>query len=210
MKLHDITVPISAELPVYPGDPKIEIQRTLSLEAGDVANVSHLSCGSHIGTHVDPPAHFVRGGIALDELPLDILIGTARVADVGNVDVIDLLVVKSLDLSGVTRILFKTRNSRLWGTPHEFERDFVYLDTPAAEFLVKAGVRLVGIDYLSIEKFNFEAPTTHLALLGNDVIVVEGLDLSNVAPGDYELICLPIKIKEGDGGPARVVLRELS
>lgn len=210
MKLHDITVPISADLPVYPGDPKIEIQRILSLEAGDVANVSHLSCGSHIGTHVDPPAHFVRDAIALDELPLDVLIGIARVADVGDVAVIDLDVVKSIDLRGVTRILFKTRNSHLWNTPHEFERNFVYLDTPAAEFLVAAGVKLVGIDYLSIEKFNFDAPTTHLALLGNDVIVVEGLDLSKVDPGDYELICLPIKIKEGDGGPARVVLRELT
>lgn len=209
MKVHDITVAISSELPVYPGDPKIEIQRTLSLDAGDICNVSHLSCGSHIGTHVDPPAHFVRGGVALDELPLDVLIGEARVADVGEVDVIDLATVQALDLNGVTRILFKTRNSRLWSAPHEFERNFVYLDTPAAEFLVEAGVRLVGIDYLSIEKFNFEAPTTHLALLGNDVIVVEGLDLSKVAPGDYELICLPIKIKEGDGGPARVVLREL-
>ena len=210
MKVHDITVPISADLPVYPGDPKIEIHRTLSLDAGDVANVSHLSCSSHMGTHVDPPAHFVRGGIALDELPLDILIGVARVVDVGDVDVIDLATVKALPIAGVERLLFKTRNSRLWSSVHEFDREFVYLDTPAAEFLVAAGIRLVGIDYLSIEKFNFDQPTTHLALLGNNVIVVEGLDLSGVSPGDYELICLPIKIKEGDGGPARVVLRELT
>src|SRR6186997_1985671 len=111
MKVHDITVPISADLPVYPGDPKIEIHRTLSLDAGDVANVSHLSCSSHMGTHVDPPAHFVRGGIALDELPLDILIGVARVVDVGDVDVIDLATVKALPIAGVERLLFKTRNS---------------------------------------------------------------------------------------------------
>jgi arylformamidase len=182
MKVHDITVPISADLPVYPGDPKIEIHRTLSLDAGDVANVSHLSCSSHMGTHVDPPAHFVRGGIALDELPLDILIGVARVVDVGDVDVIDLATVKALPIAGVERILFKTRNSRLWSSVHEFDREFVYLDTPAAEFLVAAGIRLVGIDYLSIEKFNFDQPTTHLALLGNNVIVVEGLDLSGVSP----------------------------
>lgn len=210
MSIHDVTVSISAELPVYPGDPAVEIHRTLSLESGDVANVSHLSCGSHIGTHVDPPAHFVRGGIALDELSLDVLIGVARVVDVGDIDVIDLPAVEELALDGVTRLLFKTRNSRLWNSPHEFEKAFVYLDTPAAEHLVKLGVQLVGIDYLSIEKFNFDEPTTHLALLGKNVIVVEGLDLSRVNPGDYELICLPIKIKDGDGGPARVVLRDLT
>jgi arylformamidase len=209
MRIHDVTVTISSEMPVYPGDPQIEIKRTLLLEEGDVANVSHLSCGTHIGTHVDPPSHFVEGGIALDKLPLDVLIGPARVFDVGDVDVIDAATVEKTALDGVTRVLFKTRNSRLWSSPHEFQRDFVYLDADAAEILVARGVKLVGIDYLSIEMFNFEQPATHLALLSNNVIVVEGLDLSGVAAGDYELICLPIKIKDGDGGPARVVLREL-
>jgi arylformamidase len=209
MRIHDVTVTISSEMPVYPGDPQIEIKRTLLLEEGDVANVSHLSCGTHIGTHVDPPSHFVEGGIALDKLPLDVLIGPARVVDVGDVDVIDAATVEKTALDGVTRVLFKTRNSRLWSSPHEFQRDFVYLDADAAEILVARGVKLVGIDYLSIEMFNFEQPATHLALLSNNVIVVEGLDLSGVTAGDYELICLPIKIKDGDGGPARVVLREL-
>ena len=209
MMIHDVTVTISREMPVYPGDPQIEIKRTLLLEEGDVANVSHLSCGTHIGTHVDPPSHFVEGGIALDQLPLDVLIGPARVVDVGDVDVIDAATVEKTALDGVTRVLFKTRNSRLWSSPHEFQRDFVYLDADAAEILVARGVKLVGIDYLSIEMFNFEQPATHVALLSNNVIVVEGLDLSGVTPGDYELICLPIKIKDGDGGPARVVLREL-
>jgi arylformamidase len=209
MMIHDVTVTISREMPVYPGDPQIEIKRTLLLEEGDVANVSHLSCGTHIGTHVDPPSHFVEGGIALDKLPLDVLIGPARVVDVGDVDVIDAATVEKTALDGVTRVLFKTRNSRLWSSPHEFQRDFVYLDADAAEILVARGVKLVGIDYLSIEMFNFEQPATHMALLSNNVIVVEGLDLSGVTAGDYELICLPIKIKDGDGGPARVVLREL-
>ena len=208
MRIHDVTVTISSELPVYPGDPRVEIRRTLSLAEGDVANVSHISCGTHMGTHVDPPSHFVEGGIALDKLPLDVLIGPARVFDVGDVDVIDAATVEQTSLDGVTRVLFKTRNSRLWSSPHEFQRDFVYLDAAAAEILVARGVKLVGIDYLSIEMFNFEQPATHLALLSNNVIVVEGLDLSAVGPGDYELICLPLKIKDGDGGPARVVLRE--
>ncbi|MBX3276648.1 MAG: cyclase family protein [Acidobacteria bacterium] len=210
MKIYDVTVALANDSPVYPGDPNIEIRRTSTLEAGDVANVSHLSCSSHVGTHVDPPSHFIAGARPLDELPLDVLIGPARVVDVGEVDSIDSAVLHGCDLSGATRVLFKTRNSRLWSGPHEFDRSFVHLEADAAGDLVAAGVRLVGIDYLSIEKFNFDEPRTHLALLSNDVIIVEGLDLRAVEPGDYELICLPLKIRDGDGGPARVVLRELS
>jgi arylformamidase len=210
MKIYDITVAISNDLPVYPGDPRIQIRRTLSLEAGDIARVSHLSCSTHIGTHVDPPSHFVRDGIALDALPLEVLIGPARVVEVGAARAIDAAALASVNLDGVTRVLFKTRNSRLWREAAEFAEDFVYLETDAAEQLVAQGVRLVGIDYLSVEKFNFEQPATHLALLSHNVIIVEGLNLSEVPPGDYELICLPLKIKDGDGGPARAVLRELN
>lgn len=208
--MYDVTVALSNDAPVYPGDPRIEIRRTSTLEGGDVANVSHLSCSSHVGTHVDPPSHFIAGARPLDELSLDILIGTARVVDVGEVDSINNEVLSGCDLGGATRVLFKTRNSRLWNGPHEFDRSFVHLEADAARTLVAGGVRLVGIDYLSIEKFNFDEPATHLALLSNDVIIVEGLDLRGIEPGDYELICLPLKIRDGDGGPARVVLREIS
>lgn len=210
MKMYDVTVAISNDLPVYPGDPAINIRQVMSLEAGDICTVSHLHFSSHIGTHVDPPAHFVKGRMTLDQLPLDVLIGPARVLDVGDVPVIDNHTLAAYDLTGVKRVLFKTRNSRLWQQTEGFHADFVYLASDAAQSLVDAGVKLVGIDYLSIEKFNFTSPDTHYALLGNDVIVVEGLDLSAIRPGDYELICLPIKLKGGDGGPARVVLRELS
>ncbi|HZS09238.1 MAG TPA: cyclase family protein [Blastocatellia bacterium] len=210
MKIHDITVSISSDLPVYPGDPEIQIRPTLSMAAGDICCVSQLSFGTHIGTHVDPPAHFVRGGATLDQLPLDVLIGPARVIDVGEEPFIDAAVLARANLDGVSRVLFKTRNSRLWHSAKEFQKSFVYLETDAAGMLVERGVRLVGIDYLSVEKFDFEVPATHYALLRNNVIIVEGLDLSAVAPGDYELICLPLKLRDGDGGPARVVLRELS
>lgn len=210
MRIYDLTVSISPELPVYPGDPAIQIERTMCLEHGDICAVSRLSFSTHIGTHVDPPAHFVRGRATVDELPLEVLIGPARVVDVGEASVIDAVVLGQFDLSGVTRVLFKTRNSRLWQEgAKEFARDFVYIEADAAERLVQMGVRLVGIDYLSVEKFNFDVPHTHYALLGNDVIAVEGLNLSGVAAGDYELICLPLKIKNGDGAPARVVLREI-
>jgi arylformamidase len=207
MKIYDVTVAISNDLPVYPGDPAINIIRTQSLEKGDVARVSHLSFSTHIGTHIDPPSHFMMDGITLDRVPLEVLIGPARVIDAGDVASIDATTLERADLDGVTRVLFKTRNSRLWRESDRFREDFVYLENEAAELLVNRGIQLVGIDYLSIERFNFDQPTTHWTLLGNNVVIVEGLDLSEVPPGDYELICLPLKIKDGDGGPARVVLR---
>jgi arylformamidase len=207
MNIYDVTVAISNDLPVYPGDPAINIIRTKSLEKGDVARVSHLSFSTHIGTHIDPPSHFMMDGATLDRVPLEVLIGPARVIDAGDVSSIDAAALERADLAGATRVLFKTRNSRFWRESDVFRKDYVYLETEAAELLVKRGVQLVGIDYLSIEKFNFDRPTTHWTLLANNVVIVEGLDLSEVPPGDYELICLPLKIKDGDGGPARVVLR---
>jgi arylformamidase len=209
MKLHDITVAVSPDLPVYPGDPAVEIEKLSCLARGDVCAVSRVSFGTHTGTHLDPPSHFVAGGAALDELPLDVLIGPARVVDAGDVRAIDAGVLESFDLSGVERVLFKTRNSRLWREAREFAPDYVYIEADAAEKLAGMGMRLVGIDYLSVEKFDFDVPRTHYALLGSNVVVVEGLDLSGVEAGDYELICLPLKIKGGDGAPARVVLREV-
>jgi arylformamidase len=210
MKIYDVTVAISNDLPVYPGDPAIQIERTQSLEKGDIARVSRLSMSTHVGTHVDPPYHFMKDGVALDDAPLEVFIGPARVVDAGDAASIDAALLSTFDLDGASRVLFKTRNSRFWGETTGFQKDFVYLETDAAEALVARGVKLVGIDYLSIEKFGFDEPTTHRTLLGNDVYIVEGLDLSAITPGDYELICLPLKIKEGDGGPARVVLRELN
>ncbi len=210
MKLYDVTVSIAADLPVWPGDPPIELERVMSLEKGDIARVSRVSFSTHIGTHIDPPAHFMQDGLTLDQVPLDVFIGTARVIDVGDVDFIDAALLAEIDLTGVTRLLFKTRNARFWPEDRVFHEDFVYLTTDAAELLVAHGIILVGIDYLSIEVFGFEKPMTHWALLGNNVVIVEGLDLRAVAPGDYELLCLPLKIKDSDGGPARVVLRTLN
>jgi arylformamidase len=207
MKIYDVTVALSNDLPVYPGDPPINISRTQSLEKGDIARVSHISFSTHIGTHIDPPSHFMMDGLSLDRVPLEVLIGPARIIDAGDVDSIDAALLERTELEGATRVLFKTRNSNFWRESKGFREDFVYLETEAAELLVKRGVQLVGIDYLSIEKFNFDRPSTHWTLLGNNVVIVEGLDLSEIAPGDYELICLPLKIKDGDGGPARVVLR---
>jgi arylformamidase len=207
MKIYDISVPISADLPVYPGDPEIQLERILSLERGDIANVTRLCCSTHIGTHIDPPSHFIAGARSVDQLPLEILLGTARIVDVGDVPAIDAVVLNRCHLEGATRILFKTRNSSFWPESNVFHEDFVYIAPDAARLLVERGVQLVGIDYLSVERFHFDEPTTHLVLLAANVVIVEGLALRDVPPGDYELVCLPLKIKDGDGSPARVVLR---
>lgn len=207
MITYDVTVPISNDLPVYPGDPVVEVSPLLTLAAGDGVAVSRLCCSTHSGTHLDPPAHFIAGGLTVDQLALDWLIGPCRVLDTGMIDVITRDWISRQPLDGVRRLLFKTRNSRLWREGNAFISDYVYLDPAAARWLVAAGIGLVGIDYLSIERPDFDQPETHLALLENGVIIVEGLDLLDVPPGDYELLCLPLKIRDGDGAPARVVLR---
>jgi len=212
MNFFDITVPISTELPVYPGDPEIQLERIMSLDKGDIANVTQLCCSTHIGTHVDPPSHFIAGAAPLDQLPLEIFIGPARVIDVGDVPAINASTLSRYDLDGTTRILFKTRNSSFWppstDAGNTFREDFTYIEPGAARILVEHGMQLVGIDYLSVEEFNFVEPETHLILLGAGIVIVEGLALRDVPPGDYELICLPLKIKDGDGSPARAVLRK--
>lgn len=208
MAIYDITVPIRSGMPVYEGDPGVEIKAWSALARGDSANVSFLQFGAHTGTHVDAPAHFIEGTRKIEALSLDVLIGPARVIRVpDDVAEIDLNFLAGCDLDRVERILFRTRNSNFWN--EGFRKDFTHLSPEGAEKLVDRGVKLVGIDYLSIEKFHSGHHRTHLALLSHNVVIVEGLNLSDVAAGDYELICLPLKIAEGagDGAPARAVLR---
>jgi arylformamidase len=209
--IYDLSVPLSSGIPTYPGDPEIEIQDWSSLSKGDAANVSLLRFGAHSGTHVDAPAHFIDGAPRVDALPLDVLIGEAEVLDVPNdLKSIDLSFVRAHYQSGIKRVLFKTRNSVLWKrSGSRFEQQYAYLDLEAATHLVEQGVRLVGIDYLSIEQFKQEGHPTHRALLSKGVVIVEGLNLNDVPAGKYELICLPLRISGGlgDGAPARAVLR---
>lgn len=212
MKIYDISVPIRAGMPIYEGDPGVEIQAWSSLAKGDSANVSFLHFGAHTGTHVDAPAHFIENAGTLDALPLDALLGPARVVRVPDEKTeIDSAFLAACDLEGTERVLFHTRNSSFWAGGG-FREDFTHLLPEAAQILVDLGVRLVGADYLSIEKFHSGDHRTHLTLLSNQVIIVEGLNLSEVPAGDYELICLPLKIADGagDGAPARAVLRSLS
>jgi len=206
MKIYDVTVPLSKELVVYPGDPHVKINRRTKANEDDARyNLSRYSFSSHAGTHVDPPFHLIEGGITVDKLPLELLMGRARVVEV-TAPVINEAVLEEFDFTVDARVLFKTRNSYLW-SHKTFVEDYVYITPGAARSLVNDGIKVVGIDYLSVERFD-APPDTHMALLGAGIIIIEGLDLREVEPGDYELICLPLKVKDGDGAPARVVLRQ--
>ncbi len=200
-----MTIPIHAGMPVYEGDPPVEIALSFSIDRGDPANVSRLSMGAHTGTHVDAPRHFIDGASAVDEIPLDALIGPAQVVDLTGIGDISHEVLLSAGLEGKERVLFKTSNSSLW-RESGFQRDFTYIAGSAAEHLVEIGVKLVGIDYLSVEKYGASVPVTHTTLLEAGIVILEGLDLSGIQPGGYELICLPMLIKGCDGAPCRAVL----
>lgn len=211
MKTYDVSVPLSDATPTYPGDPGIRIEDWSTFANGDHANVSYMHFGVHSGTHVDAPAHFIDGGSKVNSLPLDSLIGEADVVEVAtDIRVINASFVTANCVGSSQRILFKTRNSAFWNNPQDgFRQDYTYLDPAAARVLVESGVKLVGIDYLSVEEFQSKKFETHLELLGNGVVILEGLDLRAVPAGQYELICLPLKLEggSGDGAPARVVLR---
>jgi arylformamidase len=213
MTLYDVTVPLSDDLPTYPGDPGIKITNWLTLANGDAANVSLFHFGAHTGTHVDAPAHFLEGAAKSEAMPLDVLLGQAWVVELPQTaSVIDEDFIATHCPIGTERVLFKTRNSRFWSeSTSVFREDFTYLSLPAAQRLVNQGIKLVGIDYLSIEQFGVARHETHFVLLRKGVVILEGLNLSEVPPGSYELICLPLRIRggSGDGAPARVVLRTI-
>jgi arylformamidase len=201
MEIYDITVPIREGMVVYEGDPEVRLERVHAIERGDVANNSRLDFGVHTGTHVDAPVHFIDGAPAADELPLERLLGPAQVVDATAVeDELDADALLALELPPVERILFKTRNSRLWQL-EEFTYDFVSLTGSGAELLVERGVLLVGLDYLSIGDAD-----AHRVLLGAGVVAVEGVDLAHVDAGEYRLVCLPLRLVGSDGAPARAIL----
>jgi len=192
---------------VWPGDSNVEIKRTMDLENGDITTVSTLSMGAHTGTHMDAPLHFLAGGQSLDELPFDAVIGPARVLPISNSRCIALDELQAHDLRPGERILFRTSNSdRCWRSD-SFVEEFAYVSADAARYLVERGIRTVGIDYLSVGGYEVDMEETHRILLEAGVWIIEGLDLSHVEPGDYELFCLPLKIAGGEGAPARAVLR---
>jgi arylformamidase len=205
-KIFDISVPLVNGGVVYPGNPEIHIEPHSELSRGASSNLSRLSFGSHTGTHVDAPRHFLEAGSTVDRLPLDALIGPAQVIafpdDVMSVTAAHL---QQSGLANAQRVLIRTRNSSFL-KEREFHPDYTYLAPDAAEYLASAGVKLVGVDYLSVEQFHSGHHKTHRTLLGRGIVIVEGLDLSEIAPGEYAFCCLPLRLEGLDGAPARAVL----
>ena len=205
----DISVPVRNAMVYWPGDSPVRIKRVHDMDHGDNHNLSELSIGSHTGTHMDAPLHFIQNGLSIDRMPLDATVGRARV-----IEIQDTVSIKPEELSGHhirrgERILFKTRNSsRVWQTD-TFIEDFVFVSNEAAHFLVECGVRVIGVDYLSVGSYQHGGSYVHQILLQGGVWIIEGLDLSLVSPGRYDLICLPLKLDQADGAPARAILRPI-
>jgi len=212
MRIHDISLTISPNLPAWPGGPKIVLERVRKIEEGANANETRIDLGVHTGTHVDAPFHFVPDGKKIDDLPLELLIGPVTVIQIPDaVEHLDARVLEQAGIPpGTERVLYKTRNSHYWDHPEAgFQPAFAGITEDGAQYLVHQGLRLVGIDYLSIAPYKMSRPT-HLVFLVAEVILIEGLDLRRVNPGEYTLCCLPLKLGETEGAPARVVLIEES
>lgn len=207
-KIKDITVPFRTDLPLWPGDPAPSLSLMKSQEGGYRCNVTRLDTGVHFGTHLDAPCHFIEGGKAVEDLDLNLLVGPCYVAEISDVMEITPDHLEALEIPTDTkRLLLKTDNSALWETPnHPFNEAFAALTADAAQWVVDHDIGLIGIDYLSIQLFADAVSTTHLVLLGAEVIIVEGLDLREIVPGTYNLTCLPMKIAGADGAPVRAIL----
>lgn len=206
--LIDISVPIHPDMPVFPGDPGIHFEPALDMSCGGAANVTRLHIGSQTGTHYDAPHHILNNGVTVDQIPLDHCYGPALVVEIPEtVQAIDEAMLRNVDLARCSRLLLKTRNSRFWQeTPTVFRNDFAALTGDGADYLAKNGVKLVGIDYLSIELFGQPDLAAHKALLGKQVTILEGLNLTHVQPGWYTLVAFPVLYQGLDGAPTRAVL----
>ena len=205
----DVSVMLRTGMVTWPGDPPARISHVRDMEKGDPCTVSHLDIGAHSGTHMDAPAHFVRGGAGIDTMPLDAAIGSARVIAIRDRESIKPDELLRHHIRRGERLLFKTRNSaRCWDID-SFVEDFVYISAAAARYLVERQVRLVGVDYLSVGGFHEEGADTHQALLTAGIWIIEGLNLTRVRPGRVQLVCLPLKIAGADGAPSRALVRQM-
>lgn len=206
-KFLDVSVPLTPGMPAYPGNPEFDLQPVKRIAEGGSSNLTRLVMGTHTGTHIDAPKHVFDDGNGIDALPLNLMLGRARVVDItrrGGITAADL---EAAGLREDLRVLLKTSNSALWNTPG-FRSDYTHLAESGAQYLVDQGVKLVGIDYLSVEQFKKPGAPAHRALLSAGVIIIEGLNLTEADPGMYELYCLPLLIPGADGAPARVVLKQ--
>ena len=207
MPIYDISLTISNDLPVWPGDTPISLVRNNDMQQGGLYTLSQLTSTVHVGSHLDAPRHFVRDGHGVDQIDLDKLIGPCQVIHLPQVNSIDAATLAQVNLPANTkRLLIRTRNSEYWAHgDNTFHTDFVAIEPSGADWIVQHGIQLVGVDYLSVGAYEGGIPT-HEILLSNGVVPVEGLDLSHIEPGEYQLMCLPLKLQDCDGAPVRAVL----
>jgi arylformamidase len=205
----DVSVTVRHGMPHWPDNPPIVMQRAMDIGRGDGCNLSHLAMGVHSGTHIDGPVHFVHGAAGVDEMPLTATMGPARVIEIANPREITVGELRPHALRAGERVLFKTSNSPGAWRSDKFVEDFVYISEQAAEYLVETGVRTVGVDYLSVGGYHADGAKIHQILLTAGIWIIEGLDLSAIHAGLYEMICLPVKLHDSDGAPARAILRPL-
>jgi arylformamidase len=208
MEIKDISLVIEPGMPVWPGDDPVNLLRKQKIEDGKNANVSFLGLSVHTGTHIDAPYHFLQGGYTVDQIPLDLLVGESQIIRVPETARwIDAQVLENAGIkTGIMRVLFKTSNSDYWQRNEmEFKKEFVAITDDGAKWIVDHGIKTVGIDYLSIAPFGNSRPT-HRTLLNANTLIIEGVNLSNIDPGIWMMYCLPLKLKNSDGAPARVIL----
>lgn len=206
MKIYDVSVELNSKMHVYPGDPRFRSRQMKELDK-DSYQLFKIMMGNHAGTHVDAPAHFLKDGASVDELPLELMNGRARVVEIHNNEKVDVPELERLMLADDFRLLFKTRNSLIWKSRKKFKKNYIYLTEDGASYLADNGIKLIGFDYLSIDQFGSLSHPAHKILLGNGVILIEGLNLAEVEEGHYELSCLPLRLTGLDAAPARVILK---
>lgn len=205
-KIYDISVDVRQGMVIYPKDPRFRAKPLATIDRNGVA-LQKIVMGNHTGTHVDAPAHFIPGGMSITDLSLELMNGRTRVVEISNSEKIDVSELRESIQTEDFRLLFKTKNSLLWGSRKKFKKDYIYMTPEAAEFLVESGIKLIGIDYLSIERYGDDSFPVHKILLSNQIVIVEGVDLSQVEPGFYDMSCLPLRLTGLDAAPARVILR---
>jgi arylformamidase len=207
--IYDVTVPIQNGMPVWPSDPPVKLTASdhLSRDKTHTIKVTSIEMGSHTGTHIDAPYHFIAGGRKLEDIPLDWLVGPAEIVEIAGKPSIDRQSLEIRDWTNILRVLFKTDNSAHWNDGSFYDR-FVYLEPEAAQFLVDQGIRVVGIDYLSIDRFRSEKHPSHFVLLPHNIVIIEGLNLSGVPSGRYHMVALPLNLQNADGAPTRVILTD--
>lgn len=207
-KFIDVSVPLHNGMVHWPGDAPFDRLQTLHIAKGDICNLSQISCSAHTGTHMDAPRHFLKDGRGMETMPIEATVGPARVIAIHDPDLIRIAELEPHKIQRGERVLFKTRNSGHTWKKSEFQEKFVHIPQDTARYLAMCGVQTVGVDYLSVGGFETDSAETHQALLEAGIWIIEGLNLEHVEPGEYELICLPLKLVGSDGAPARAILRE--